>query len=484
MIRKLISAALLIQLFTISWASFANDFFLQPTQLLSKNEELHIEINLNPITKNSDVISLIHIDGTVHHFEVEKYYVDKLGSLIIRADEKSGQSLNSLSLVIVDGLVNGKMTIDDITYGIEYNDTNDAYALEIKNYNELPPDGEPIDRGKNDITVQDSLALNSTMSAKSYAVIRVLVLYTPDAAASIPNTTVHASAQISDANKVFEKSGLSNISIEPAHVATYVNYPISSVVANDHLDYIETSSYADSLRNQYHADLVAIIVSRQESSKQTNKDQGVCGLGNTDVDESSAFSLTRVTCENYTFVHEIGHNLGAAHNPLNANQVHYSYAHGYRNSSNNYRTVMAYDSESECCDRIPYWSSSTNTRNGLPLGQPGVNENDKLMELRAPVVSQFRPPYPDTTPSLNITTDYCRGLGTANWSSVDGATSYELLVSDYSDMSYSYTAYSGSETSHRYNIDKDKHLAVRACDSDGCGELSLSKWAQYYIPCR
>ena len=99
---------------------------------------------------------------------------------------------------------------------------------------------------------------------------------------------------------------------------------------------------AHSLRDSYGADLVSLI---------TNTGDG-CGLGYVMCNPSTgfedwAFSVVREDCisPNYSFVHELGHNMGCTHAPVDLDPGDcgaYSYSRGYKNYSNNWRTIMAY----------------------------------------------------------------------------------------------------------------------------------------------
>jgi hypothetical protein len=110
------------------------------------------------------------------------------------------------------------------------------------------------------------------------------------------------------------------------------------------------------LRDTYGADMVKLIVANGG---------GACGVaylmsGLNPAFATSAFSVTAQGCisPNYTFGHELGHNMGSNHarqDPIGNGAFSYSY--GYKNPSNLFRTVMAYDCAGGSCPRVLYFSN-------------------------------------------------------------------------------------------------------------------------------
>jgi hypothetical protein len=127
--------------------------------------------------------------------------------------------------------------------------------------------------------------------------------------------------------------------------------------------------------------------------------------------ESLGFSVVDRDCAtgNYTFGHELGHNMGAQHDRYVASQNGvYEYSFGYVYKPDRWRTIMAYSTD--CfdsgfyCSRIPYWSNPNITINGVPTGimseHPDSADNSKTINGILPTVSNFRPssfsePIPD-----------------------------------------------------------------------------------------
>ena len=143
-----------------------------------------------------------------------------------------------------------------------------------------------------------------------------------------------------------------------------------------------------SLRNQHGADMVAELILGNGS---------YCGIAYLMTNPGSsfaqwAFSVTAVGClSGNTLSHELGHNLGCAHDRQNASSGAYSYSFGYRTTTNPvWRTVMAYAPGAS----INYFSNPNVTYQGqvmgIPEGQSGSAENWKTLQNTHPIAEDWR----------------------------------------------------------------------------------------------
>ncbi len=119
-------------------------------------------------------------------------------------------------------------------------------------------------------------------------------------------------------------------------------------------------------RNQYKADMVALIVDNGGS---------YCGIAYvmTNGPRASfanwAFSVTDRDCvANNTLTHELGHNMGNAHDRASGGTGVYPYSYGYRDTIGKFRTIMAYPCPTVSCPRVKYFSNPKILINGRPSG--------------------------------------------------------------------------------------------------------------------
>ena len=115
--------------------------------------------------------------------------------------------------------------------------------------------------------------------------------------------------------------------------------------------------------------------------------------------ESDAFSLLDYNCAvgNLSFPHELGHNMCADHDPVNANGGSPCQPDGFGHFGivENLRTIMSYANvQNGCstCVRVPYFSNPSVTYNGWTTGVLGANDNSRVLEITDTDVSNYRAP--------------------------------------------------------------------------------------------
>lgn len=123
-------------------------------------------------------------------------------------------------------------------------------------------------------------------------------------------------------------------------------------------------------------------------------DASACGLasgiGST---AATAFATAYWDCITgyYSFAHEIGHLQSARHDPATDSSTSpYPYGHGYREPSNAWRTVMAYNCTGTGCPRINYWSNPSVTYGGVPMGTYDKSHNQRVLVETKATVAGFR----------------------------------------------------------------------------------------------
>jgi hypothetical protein len=142
-------------------------------------------------------------------------------------------------------------------------------------------------------------------------------------------------------------------------------------------------------RNQYAADIVSLWVENGGA---------YCGIGyqltpiNAQFEPYAVNVVARVCATgNYSFGHEMGHNMGACHDRIvNDCRPANTYGYGYVAPGNAFRTIMSYASSCGGCPRIPYFSSSTATYQGQPVGAANFTDNRRMLDDTAATVANFR----------------------------------------------------------------------------------------------
>jgi hypothetical protein len=124
-------------------------------------------------------------------------------------------------------------------------------------------------------------------------------------------------------------------------------------------------------RDLYQADLVALLIAQGNS--------GACGMAfqmtvlSGDF-EDAAFGVTALDypgdffCGTLTLSHELGHNMGNAHDRGHyAGDVLFPYAYGYQSPNGTFRDIMSYDCPNGC-PRVNLWANPDVWYLGEPTG--------------------------------------------------------------------------------------------------------------------
>ena len=180
------------------------------------------------------------------------------------------------------------------------------------------------------------------------------------------------------------------------------------------------------LRDQYGADLVTLIRSFDSTT------QGGCGVGwliggnQTAIVPSQSYvygynvvsdgtstnsSGQQVYCLDTTFAHELGHNMGDAHDRGNATESGaYSYSYGYLgNGTNGFSTIMAYGTKTTTPVAVfsnPNISICQNTPCGVPDSNTTSSaDNAHSMNNTASLIAAFEPTMVGTPSSAHVHND-------------------------------------------------------------------------------
>jgi hypothetical protein len=354
-------------------------------------------IRNRPVQVNFELLDRA-ADADLHMLQFNLFYDETLAGAvtkrIIRSPHSyslagciSGDNGSSFMLSINGDIALGNIRLSDGThYQIGYAPGGTHYLREIDD-SLFPVDHEPVP------VIPDSMLLRAPPAASapldSGDIFDVLVVYTAaakDAQGGELAIETLINLAVDETNQAYENSGIQpRLNLVHQEEITYTEVDFSTDLTrlrgtdDGHMDSVH------SLRNTHGADLVVLI----------SDTEGACGIGYlmtalSDAFAASAFSVTRYSCAtgNYTFGHELGHNMGCHHavgdgTPA-AEQGNglYNFSHGWRftaaDDGGQYRTIMAYSPGT----RIQYFSNPHVTYKGTPTGIP-PDESDAAHNARS-----------------------------------------------------------------------------------------------------
>ena len=256
----------------------------------------------------------------------------------------------------------------------------------------VPDDGTPADPPAPEPELQQpgTAAASGSVSAAAVTtntIVDLLVVYTSTARAKqggVAAMNALIAMGVDLANQAYTNS---KISMQLRLVRTAeVAYTETGNISTD-LSRLQrtTDGFMDqvhTLRNQYKADLVALIV---------DNGGAYCGIAYVMANgprasfASYAFSITDRDCvANNTLTHEMGHNMGDAHDRASGGTGVYPYSYGYRDQIGKFRTIMAYPCPTVSCPRVKYFSNPKILINGRPAGiDHAVNPSNSADNARS-----------------------------------------------------------------------------------------------------
>ncbi len=232
-------------------------------------------------------------------------------------------------------------------------------------------------------------------------IIDVMVLYTPGMATAYPGDTIVTRIQylVDLANQALADSGI-HVRFRLVHTEKKnytddgsMNTALISLTNNEGV-----FSDVEALRDLYGADQVTLL--------RRYVDQG-CGLAWIMQYDNARYAYAVVHdgrrsdgyyCDDLTYIHEVGHNLGCAHDRAHSDGVQgmYDYSYGYQFQAGTtwYRTIMSYDCPGGCL-QVGYFSNPQVSYNGVPTGvaagAPDAADNGDTINRTSFLVQNYRP---------------------------------------------------------------------------------------------
>lgn len=248
-------------------------------------------------------------------------------------------------------------------------------------------------------------------------VVCLLVVYTDDAAGSwwLSEWWLRITIKIAigDLQLSYRNSGVTRqIQVAPV---TGVAFAESGVLKTD-WNALKQDQNIRSLRNQANADLVLLVTGHPNSGSWGPQfgPKHYSGQENFAPEAYAIVPRRALINAGYTFAHELGHMMGANHDPMNityANPGPFCYSHDHVDPLPGasptpgiqcpaWMTLMSQRNYCINCTIQPYWSSGDRSENskkelnfnfcGRPLGNPATADNAKTLNQTYDTVAAFQ----------------------------------------------------------------------------------------------
>ena len=316
--------------------------------------------------------------------------------------------------------------------------------------------------------------------------INVLILYT-QAVVNTGKNIAEEVTKIEDEWSLVANQSKVNINLSVAAVVQINSFTensepgsqtiYGSVNMRHDLDVISNNLEAQTLRNQYSADVVMLLTNGNYTPSS--------GVANFAAywGEQFAFGISQInsaTGSSFTFAHEMGHILGAQHEieavSLDLPAPVDAYAHEWVGPDNkNYRSIMRTASGTGGT-RVGVFSNPDVTIDGIPTGVAGSANNARVVNLHASLVASFR-----IAPSTNIQGPVNAQTGN-NLFFTATTTGQGLLSYQWQVKSGSTYINVGSGTSLNYTMpNNDLELKLTVTDSYGNSDTDTHLVTNYFL---
>jgi peptidyl-Asp metalloendopeptidase len=315
------------------------------------------------------------------------------------------------------------------------------YTIEEVDLSSLANGAEPVSTPLFDAFDEEEATAHDSdrgATADAATIVDVLVVYTAEAvsgAGSEEALNTEILLALSETNEGYVQSNVehrlrlaSQEQLEWDETAERFDFSSTLTMLANPSDNIMDEVHA--LRDAVGADEVVLIV---------EGDNSYCGIGYLMTHPSAAFApfafsvVARVCAAgNYSFAHEVGHNMGSNHNHSAASDGAYPFSYGYQAPDVGVRTVMAYGCPTSYCRRVNRWSNPATSWESHALGVAGngadAADNHESLNRTARVVAGFRDEVPVTTPNAP------EFIHPADGASLSGATAHLLLQNVHADQ--------------------------------------------------
>ncbi len=363
---------------------------LSAEELMS--EQMIVSVNFDVLKQDNEYAANLMFDLFGQSLQVDKKRVTQRNpSAYAWFGKVSDNPLSKVILTVGDNIMFGRIEYLDSVYKIEPIEDGTFHRIIKLDPTKMVPFGDdglipPQVNQPQDVVLPPNVQNDNVNGLVN---IDIMILYTNGMAAAYPGNqiTTRINHLVDLANTAYTDSQIKmRLNVVGTIQVSYTDGGSLNTAIDDLRCGTGVFANVANLRNQRYADVVVLL--RRYVSSNNN----VCGLGWVMQDVSLdfaewAFSVVQdgTICSDYTLAHEVGHNMGNAHDLDHANaDGAYNYSYGF-DISGLFGTIMSYDGP-----RIGYFSNPDNTVEWIPMGIYDSANNARSMQNTMRTVASFR----------------------------------------------------------------------------------------------
>lgn len=325
---------------------------------------------LNLFDNRSVTVQVTDVQGTGNRFVAQGYV--------------EGQPNSEVTLSVNDDVLMTNIHDHDTDENYEVRTTSDGTHM-VEALEATDSDCEAIEAPDQAVAAEDTEEIDSNPLAPT-PVVDMLVAYTPAALTRVGSLkAMEALIQmgIADTNRAYIDSGV------PASVRLVGILKLTqNETSNFSTDLGALRSKTDGKWDAVHAERARLGADQVTLIGGYTANSSVAGIGYINAAAASAFTIVKsTTFGQYTFSHELGHNIGLNHSD------------GMENTSGRFRTVMAYGTYKRVKrfsnPSLPYngYATGTSSKDSAKILRSNIGRTANLL---APVVKPGAEPLPST----------------------------------------------------------------------------------------
>lgn len=303
----------------------------------------------------------------------------------------AGVDGSDVVLAVADGILTGSIALPSTLYSVRRVDQ--SYVVAEIDRRQIPGDEVPPPIG------DKRPADETTAAADTGDTFDLLLYYTTgvkNAAGGVGAVNSLITASIARVNSTYLSS---NISTQVRLVAALETPYVDSGNTATDLPALRNDPGVRAARDQYGADLVSMLVTRDPAASGRGYVSVSQGTPSADLGYNVVVYYSYIGYI-YALAHEIGHNQGCLHEPGNNNGDDTSgaflYSLGYTDFTNRFHDIMSYGLGCTGCADANQFSSPVDLYQGHPVGTP-LQDNARTINNTRVSVANYRVSLPAVT---------------------------------------------------------------------------------------